>query len=84
MQTVFLAVIALAWAISPDMAYADSTCATFANLLVLQADMLKSETAATARFLAKGATPLTSPEQIAQWAADLKGTADEVKARCTQ
>jgi hypothetical protein len=75
---IFIAVIALAWVISPDIAHADPTCATFVNLLVLQAHMLKQETEATAKFIANGLKPLTTPEQ----SADLKDTADEVKARC--
>jgi hypothetical protein len=61
-----------------------TTCSTFVNLLVLQADTLKHETEATVRFIAKGLRPLSTPEQMAKWAADLKDTADEVKAKCTQ
>ena len=79
-----IAVVVLVWVISSNMAYADPTCTTLVDLLVLQAKMLKTATEITANEIAKGLRPLTSPEEIAKWAANHEATAEEAKARCTQ
>jgi hypothetical protein len=81
MTTVFAV---LAWVVSMNMAHADSVCAALVYKLAVEADMLKSESDATVKFIARGIRPFSTPEQMAEMAGDLKRTADEAKMRCSQ